>query len=158
MTPGWNALTFTPDQTALAAFGSAWSWRLPEHFQPILFSIFGDVFIAAEDGSVHWLNTGTGDLSRVANTVSDFRSILGTTAINEWFLPNLVLQLHEAGRAPEPGECFTYAIFPVFAEGKYEAWNFKPVPAAQHFEYSACVIRQVADVPDGAKVRLAIEK
>jgi len=131
---------------------------LPSPIEPLLFSIFGDVFFRAGSESVHWLNTGTGEIVQVSATLSEFQQLLGSAKAADWFLPQLVEQLHVAGQIPGPGQCFTYAVLPVFAEGKFEIWNFKPVHAREHFVLTAKVLRDISDLPDGARVRLRIER
>jgi hypothetical protein len=76
---------------------------------------------------------------------------------NDWFLPSLVEALHQSGKRPTAGECFTYAIYPVFAEGKYEADNFAVVPAREHFTLSGDLHRQLSGMVDGEKVSVRVE-
>lgn len=86
-----------------------------------------------------------------------FRDALATELADEWFMPGLVTLLHEAGKRREDGECFTYAIYPLFAECRYEVWNFAVVPAREHFSLSGDLHRQMSELPDGAHVRLSVE-
>jgi hypothetical protein len=72
---------------------------------------------------------------------------------DEWFLPALIDKLQMAGKLREPGECYTYVTLPIFTEGKYEVDNLNPVPAAEHFELTGHIHRQIAEMPDGAKMR-----
>jgi hypothetical protein len=124
-------------------------------WSPILFSVWGDVFLKRPD-DVAWLNTGTGELTSVAKDEDEFRELLRGFARSDWFLPVLVASLHELGKRPGPGECFTYAIYPVFAEGQYVPENFTPVPPASHFGLSGDLHRQIQDLEDGAKVRVTV--
>jgi hypothetical protein len=152
----WSDLTFTPDAEAVSVLRSSWRWLLGDDWTPLLFSVWGDVFIARSN-EVQWLNTGIGEVTTVAADEDAFRQALGDERTNDWFLPGLVAALNDAGKRPADGECFTYAIYPVFAEGKYEVWNFAPVPAKEHFGVSGDLHRQIADLPDGATVRLSVE-
>ena len=155
MTIGWSALTFTPSSEALHSLRSSWSWLLPLDAAPLLFSIFGDVFYQGCDGEVNWLNTGTAEITRVAGSSEEFKLILAGEC-DEWFLPGLVEALHREGKVPAAGECYTYAILPIFTEGKLEPWNFKPVPASEHFQLTASIHQQVAALPDGQKVSIRV--
>lgn len=152
----WSDLTMTPDGNAVAALRASWEWRLGEAWSPLLFSAFGDVFLKTPTG-VHWLNTGTGDLKKVADDEDTFRTALAGDQANDWFLPPLIEALHQAGKRPSEGECFTYAIYPAFAEGKYEANNFAVVPAREHFAVSGDLHRQLSGIADDAKVSLRVE-
>lgn len=156
MSVGWSKLTFTPDSHALDALANAWAWRLQTPFQPVLFSAVGDMFFARDDGSVWWLNTGTAEVTHVASSVDHFREQLGTELADEWMLPDLVAGLHEAGKIPEPGECYTYVTLPIFAEGKYEVDNLNPVPAHEHFGLTGNIHQQIAGLPDGTQVKVQV--
>ena len=156
MSVGWSALTFTPDNGAVQELAEAWGWLIKEPFTPVLFSIFGDVFYRTESGAVYWLNTGTGEVSSVAGSMGEFRERLGSEAADEWFLPGLVENLHTAGKIPAASACYTYKIFPVFAEGTYDVSNFNVVPAKEHFGLSGHLHREIQSVPDGSKVRVRV--
>ena len=154
MSVGWSSLTFEPTDDAIEQLAEAWAWRLRVPFRPVLFSTLGDMFFARDDGAVWWLNTGTAELTRVADSVDDFHEKLGGEIASEWLMPALVEQLHAAGKVPEPGECYTYVTLPVFAEGKYEVDNLNPVPAGEHFAVTGHILHEIAELPDGAKITL----
>jgi len=152
----WSSLTFEPTAEAIAELSEAWAWLLKDPFRPVLFSILGDMFFARDDGAIWWLNTGSGEVSRVADTVDDFQEKLGTDIANDWFLPHLVEQLHAAGKVPEPGECYTYVTLPIFQEGRYVVDNLNPVPADEHFVLTGEVHREIAALPDGARAKITV--
>lgn len=152
---GWADLTITPDDEALQAFRDAWNWFLEDVGTPVLFSVWGDVFLDRE-GAIYWLNTGTGEMSQAASDLDDFKARLGGDQVDEWFLPGLVSQAHQAGLHPASGQCFTYLTYPIFAEGKYEVANIRVVSTWEHFSLSGDLHRQIADLPDGASIRIAV--
>lgn len=149
-------LTFDPDQPTIDALLKEWRWLLSEPVKPLLFSIFGDVFYEAPSGAVFWLNTGIGEVEHIADTKDSFRRLLGSERAEEWFLPKFVEQLRAAGKVPGPSQCYTFIIPPVFKEGRYVVDNFAVVDAKQYFAFSSDVQRQIATMPDGAKVRFKI--
>jgi len=146
-----------PGSDALAELRSSWSWCLPEQFEIVLVSAFGDVFYEIAGEGIYWLNTGTAESEKVASDRTEFQSKLQGEEGVEWLLPDLIRELESEGKAREPGQCYTYAILPIFAEGKFETWNFKAVPAAQHFGLTAHIHRQIAELPDGASVKISFE-
>ena len=93
MPVGWNHLTMTPSADAIGELRSAWSWLLPSNYQPVLFSSFGDMFYEVPTGEIWWLNTGTAELSKVAESKHEFQQFLGTELVNDWFLPPLIEDL-----------------------------------------------------------------
>ena len=144
------------DARGQAALETHWRHRFPPGATLLGCSAFGDPFLVAAAGEVHWLNTGTAECTRVAGSLAEFEAALQRQPAS-WLLPRLAAALEAEGKFLADGECFTYAILPVFAEGKYEPWNFRPVPAWQHFEVTAQVHGQLEGMPDGTKVRLRVE-
>ena len=88
------------------------------------------------------MNTGTAELTRVADSVDDFHEQLGSELAEDWFLPALVELLHAAGKVPEDGECYTYVTLPVFHDGRYEVDNLNPVPAGEHFSVTGHILQR----------------
>jgi hypothetical protein len=121
----------------------------------VLFSVWGDVFLR-KGGSVSWLNTGTGELSEVASSDDAFRDALSSGQVDDWFMPALVAALYRAGKRPGEGQCFSYTIFPIFAEGRYDADNIWVAPTKEHFGLSGDLHRQISALPDGGKVQMVI--
>jgi hypothetical protein len=158
MAISWSELIFTPDDDAIVELASAWGWRLKEPFRPVLFSALGDMFFARDAGDVWWLNTGSGELTRVAASVEEFQRLLGTSIADEWLLPPLVEQLRTAGKLLQPGECYTFVTLPVFAEGNYEVDNLNPVRAREHFALTGGIHQDLQAYPDGSKVKLTVVK
>jgi hypothetical protein len=156
MAVGWSLLTITPTDEAVQQLIESWAWLLPEPFKPLLFSALGDVFFQSNSGNVFWLNTGTAEVTQVADSPTHFRELLGTEVVAQWFLPPLIERLRNAGKLLGPGQCYTYVTLPVFAEGKYEVDNLNPVPAHEHFALTGQVLSQIQSLPNGAKVRLSV--
>jgi len=154
---GWSALTCTPDAEAVQELRTSWAWFIARPYKPVLFSVLGDAFLQVESGAILWLNTGTAELTEVATSWEHFVELLRTEQADAWFMPGLVEQLHEAGKVPSPGQCYTYVRLPVFVEGKYEVANLNPVSAKEHFAFTADVHQQIKSLPNGAQVKLVIE-
>lgn len=133
MSIGWSSLICTPSDESVQQLATSWGWLIREPFVPVLFTALGDMFFQPDSGGIWWLNTGTAEVTRVADSVEQFRELLGTEVIDEWFMPGLIAQLHAAGKVPEKGECYTYVTLPIFEEGGYEVGNLNPVAADEHF-------------------------
>jgi hypothetical protein len=73
---GWKALTMIPSAEAVGELRSAWSWHLPDQYQLVLFSALGDAFYETPSGEIWWLNTGTAELSKVAESKEQFQRLL----------------------------------------------------------------------------------
>jgi hypothetical protein len=133
MSISWHDIAFVPDPEIAAEAQAAWAWLLPGPWTPLLCSTVGGIFLEAEDGRVLWLEIGTALVEEAAADASAFDAMLsaGGDAVELWFLPGLVEDLHRAGKRPGPGECYAFTILPVFEEGRYAADNMFVVPARE---------------------------
>ncbi|WP_410210988.1 T6SS immunity protein Tdi1 domain-containing protein [Aquirhabdus sp.] len=152
----WSDLHFKPNDETIQQIVSSWAWLLPESFTPILFSIMGDMFFQSDSSEVLWLNTGTGEITPVANSVDHFNELLNSEIADEWLMPYLVEQLHEARKIPNEDQCYTYVTLPVFAEGKYTIENLNAVPAREHFAITGHILKQIQELKDGSQVKIVI--
>jgi len=146
----------TPSAEAIDELRAAWSWLLPDDYQPVLFSALGDLFYQTPSGEIWWLNTGTAEVSKLAPGQPEFQRLLGTDKTDEWFLPSLIEELIGAGKTLSPGRCYTFAILPIFREGTYTVENLKPVDAREHFGLTGRIHNEISNLPDGATVGIKI--
>jgi hypothetical protein len=136
-----------------------WGWILPtEEFSIWLMNRFGDLFIVFDNDTVHMLNVGTGSLEKLAESRHDFGNKIdkGNNA-NDWLMIPLVDQLVQAGRLLHRGECYSFIIPPVLG-GEYSVENTVVRAIPEHFSFFASIHKQIKDLPDGAKVRLRVER
>jgi hypothetical protein len=152
----WSTLTFQPTPDAIAALRAHWAWQLGDDWEPLMFSVIGDVFLEQREGTIWWLSTAMGTLERVAESRDAFHQHLDTERADEWFLPGLVDVLHDQGQVPGPGQCYAYAILPVFAEGSFSAENMHPADARAYFASTGDIHRKIRDLKDGDRVPLEI--
>jgi hypothetical protein len=150
-------LTFQPSAAALAALRRHWGWQLGQSWTPLLFSVLGDVFVELSAGTVWWLSTATGALEQVADTRADFAAALAGERADEWFLPGLVDVLWAQGKVLADDQCYTFAVFPVFAEGSFSAENLHPQQAAVHFRLSGQLHERIRHLPDGTAVPAVLD-
>ena len=151
-----DGLTIMPDDDAIEELKQSWSWLLSEPYRPILFTALGDMFFQAPSGHVHWLNTGTGEVTKVAASLDEFERQLSSEQALDWFLPPLIEKLVQAGKVLKAGECYTFVTLPIFREGTYTVENLNPVNAKFHFGLSGSIHEQIRELPDGAKVEIKI--
>jgi Domain of unknown function (DUF1851) len=150
----WSSLTCTPSDEAIEQLFASWAWLLQVPFKPILFSILGDAFLESESGEVFWLETGGGELSRVADSVDAFRELLKTELANDWFLPSFVEQLHAAGKIPGEGSCYGFTILPIFRQGTFAVENVNAVPAREVFSLTGEIHSHLRDLATGENILL----
>ncbi|RAZ89105.1 hypothetical protein DPM33_19260 [Mesorhizobium hawassense] len=154
----WRDIAFQFESDVAQAAAEAWSWLLPEPWTPLVCSMVGGMFVERPNKEVHWLDTGTGLVERVALSRARFEEMIRVSPdlVDEWFLPPLVVRLHAAGKKPKAGECFGFTILPVFDEGKFDIKNMFVVPVREQFIGMAEVHRQINELPDGSRVRIKV--
>jgi hypothetical protein len=159
MAVAWDDIAFVPDPGLADEAQAAWSWLVPGPWRVLVCARIGGIFLEAEAGQVRWLDIGTGSVEDVAESTEAFDALLRSDdpVVEEWFLPGLVEALHEAEKRPGPGEAYWAIIPPVFAEGKYTPDNMAVVPIREQLLGSADIHKQIADMPDGAKVRFTVD-
>jgi len=154
----WHDIAFQPGDALAKEMSEAWSWVFPEPWKPIICSMVGGIFLQSEADVVYWLDTGTGLIEQVASNREEFEQIVRSSPalVEEWFLPGLVQVLHDAGKKPDAGQCYSFTVLPVFAEGKYDVHNMIVVPIREQFVGATAIHRQLHALPEGAAVRIKI--
>lgn len=136
---------------------SAWSWLLENGgWSPLLVGAAGDVFLASSQG-VFRLDTGVGELQRIADSESMFqRSLCDPAMVHDWFLEPVVDELRAKGTKLRSGECYGFTILPVFEEGSYKAENRFALSVAEHLRFTGDIHSQVKGLTDGDRVRIKV--
>ncbi|WP_435005277.1 T6SS immunity protein Tdi1 domain-containing protein [Tundrisphaera lichenicola] len=130
----WNDLTVNLYDVDFGPLLKDWRWLVDESCRPIAISALGDLFLQGSDGSVYWLDSGAGRLSRVASSPDEFETLKAEPDHKgEWFQPELVAQLKARGMDLDPGFCYGYKVPPILG-GKDDASNFEPTDVQVHFE------------------------
>ncbi|WP_056102728.1 T6SS immunity protein Tdi1 domain-containing protein [Lysobacter sp. Root667] len=155
MVISWKQLTFVPTPEALEEFRSSWGWFVPDEMMAFMAATSGDLFFEAADGAVHWLDTGRGELSRVAASRDEFLAAMRADGGNEWLMTPVVEELLGAGAVVGDGQCFGYKVLPILG-GDYTADNMVPMSAVAWYGSSGWYHQQLHDLPDGTHVRLSV--
>jgi hypothetical protein len=133
-----------------------WRWLLPQAFTVRLLTRAGDLLIESPDGCIHFLDVGAGELRHVAISHNEFRSLLGRPDVaRDWLMVPVIDRLVAAGRLLGPGQCYGFRLLPVVGGG-YDANDRLVLPIREHFGVCGSLHRQIADLPDGAKVQIRI--
>ncbi len=137
---------------------SCWQWQVGNMNAIVTISCLGDIFLLGRDQAVYWLQTDSGELTRVAESFEQYQQLLGDAEkIDEWFLPLLVEKLLIAGKHQKENEVYSYKILPVLG-GEYSIGNIEPTDMSVHFAFSGQICEQIKDLPDGTKVNIKFER
>ena len=146
-------LTVNFDNLDRSLLLSDWRWLIGDKRLPILITIAGDAFVHdATDGTVHFLDTLNGSLSKVADNADDFSSLLEDKHfVVEHFSFNTVAPFIRAGNTPGPGRVFSYDVPPALG-GSRSPSNFSPTDISIHFSLLGQIFEQVRDLPPGTPI------
>jgi hypothetical protein len=146
------------DQTGKdrAVLLKGWGSVLPASFTLWIVNRFGDLVIVLDDGSVHMLDLGSGQLNRVADSRGQFAELLDIDDnANNWLMIPLVDKLVAAGMTLAPDRCYGFKIPPMLG-GTYDLDNAFTVGLAERYSLMADICRQIKGVPDGTPVKLVV--
>lgn len=133
-----------------------WHWLLPPEYSVWLLTCAGDLFIDLPDGSVHLLEVGSGELSRVADSREAAQARFGVSRVAyEWLMIPVVDQLVASGRLLGPGQCYSYKMLPMLG-GSYAPEGRAVIPIWEHFSAWGLLHRQTADLPEGSNVKIEV--
>ncbi|WP_162945055.1 DUF1851 domain-containing protein [Flavisolibacter nicotianae] len=158
MTLTINQLTKDITSVNIEDILSCWMWKVAEMHALVTMSVLGDLFLLGKDDAVYWLQTDSGNLTKVANTFSQYKDFLNNEEkVNEWFLPLFVAELVAAGKTLKQNEVYSYKKLPVIG-GEYSVENIEPTDMSVHFAFSGQICEQIKDLPDRTEVRIKVKQ
>lgn len=120
---------------------------------------FGDLFLRTLAGRILCLNVANGTLVDVAESESRFEESLQNPSKRElWFADRQLEAFGERGLKPNRLQCIGFKTPMVFAESKDVPDNAYVADLYEQVSFLGDLHRQIADTPDGAKVRLKISQ
>jgi hypothetical protein len=130
-----------------------WRWLIGPTKQPILLAAIGDAYVQdPDDDTVHLLDVGAGALELIADSVEEFQELLGDSEfVTGSFVPQIVVNLRNAGKPLEAGQIYSYEHPPVLG-GEYSVENMVPTDISVHFSVLGQIHRQVKDLPEGTSI------
>jgi hypothetical protein len=136
---------------------SEWSWLCAESVQLIARNGFGDLFLRTAAGGILFLDVGNGTLNEVAESELSFEELLQNPSKRElWFADHQLESFVERGLKPNRLQCIGLKIPVVFAESTTAPDNAYVADLYEHVSFLGDLHRQIANTPDGAKVRLRV--
>lgn len=139
----WHELTVAFDKTQEDDFLSDWRWLVGNAVAIVLISSLGDMFLMDTSGAVHWLDTGAGQITKIAESKEHFQQLLQIKKnVIEWFIPNLVGDLITNGKTLSAGKCYSYVLPPTLG-GAIEVDNFEPTDLVVHFSILGQIQKQI---------------
>ena len=134
-----------------------WRWLCTEPVALIARNGFGDLFLRTVEGKVLRLDVGDGTLAEIAESESSFKDSLKQSAKRElWFAEQQMEVFAARGLEPSNLQCIGFKTPVVFAESANVPNNACVANLYEQVSFLGDLHRQIADVPNGGKVRLKV--
>ena len=134
-----------------------WRWLCGESVILLARNGFGDLFLRTIEGKVIWLNVGSGTVCEVAESESSFRDSLNDPAKRDIWLAEQSLETHAVrGLRLNEFQCIGFKVPVVFAESANVSSNGYVADLYEQVSFLGNLHRQIANLPNGAKVRLKV--
>jgi hypothetical protein len=135
-----------------------WRWLCPAPVSIVARSAFGDLFLRTESGIVSKLDVSAGQLTKVAETVDQFLSMAALAEKrNEFFAEDDERAAAKRGFVPSASECIAFKIPVCFSESSTAPENVYIANLYEYVSFLGDIHHQIADVPDGNKIRLRVK-
>jgi hypothetical protein len=136
-----------------------WRWLCPALVSIIAKNAFGDLFLRTESGSLSKLDVSAGQMSEVAKTVDQFLS--GAEMLEnrqDWFAEEDEKSAAQLGMIPGPLQCVGFKTPLCFRESSITSDNMYIADLYEYIAFLGDIHHQLANLPNGEKVRLRIIK
>jgi len=135
-----------------------WKWLVDGTFRLVAVNAFGDLFLSDAQGRVCWLDVTNGTASEITDSVTEFTAAMKNDEFKErCLLEALTRQAEREGFRLGKGQCIGYKIPCIFRESANLAENTYVANLYEYVAFMGDVHRQIKELPDGGKVRLAVE-
>ena len=137
---------------------AGWRWLCPEPMTLVARNAFGDLFLQSGDGKILLLEVEAGRLTEIATTIVSFHHLLDSGENREQLFAELeASRFAERGFVPGITECIGFKMPLVFAECSAAPDNVYIADLYERISFLGDLHRQIADMPDGAKIRLRVK-
>ncbi|EGF93159.1 hypothetical protein ABI_16000 [Asticcacaulis biprosthecium C19] len=135
---------------------SGWRQALPGDFTLWMVNRFGDLILVFEDGTVHFLDVGMGQIGQIAESREHLFEVIdqGDNAAN-WLMMPLVDACRAAGMTLSPEQCYGYKTPPLLG-GTYDLDNIELTDLSVHYALLADMWQQTKDLPEGTRIKVVI--
>jgi hypothetical protein len=120
-------------------------------------NVFGDLFLRDQAGQIHHLDVAIGKLMKVADSEAQFKE-LAPGKREEWFAESHEIAAAAKGLEPKLTQCIGFSVPLVLRSRPTSPNNPYVADLYEHLAFLGDINRQIANLPDGAEVRLVIER
>lgn len=130
-----------------------WHWLIGKNKIPLLITASGDAFLQdLSNNTIHFLDVCGGAIYKVAETASEFNSLLGQQKfVGDYFALEMVRELRASGIQLHPGQVYSFKVPPALGgDGTVE--NVEATDISVHFSIAGQIHAQICKVKPGTKV------
>ena len=150
---------FDVDQLDVSRLLEQWRWLCGQSVTLVARNGFGDMFLRTDERKILWLNVGGGTLTEIAESDLGFEHSLAESAKRElWFAEQQLPAFAKRGLKPNDLQCIGFKTPVVFAESRSVPDNAYVADLYEQVSFLGDLHRQIADTPNGAKVRLRVDQ
>lgn len=136
-----------------------WRWLCRGWFSLAARNAFGDLFLVNEQGRVIWLEVSTGDLAEIASSKSEFLDLFGHKEKRKvWLAEDDTREAARLGLQPGLTQCVAFKTPLAFSESGKVPNNAYIADLYEYVSFLGDLNRQIAHLPDGAKIQLKVSK
>jgi len=146
---------FAVDHLDVERLLAEWRWLCPNPVSLVARNAFGDLFLRDGGGQIHRLEVGIGKLLKVADTEAQFKE-LATSKREEWFAEREESAAAEKGLKPNANQCIGFSVPLVLRRASANPNDPYVADLYDHISFLGDINKQIANLPDGARVRLVI--
>jgi len=147
---------FEIDHLSVEQLLANWRWLCSERMRLVARNAYADLFLCDETGGMFHLDVAVGRLTKVADSEAQFRQLAQTDEKREeWFAESDERAAAARGLIPGANQCIGFSIPLVLSKGVSPNPPYV-VDLYEHVSFLGDLNRQIADLPDGAKVRLRV--
>ena len=137
---------------------SDWRWLCPKPMTLVGRNAFADLFLQDESGEIYQLDVGAGGLVKVADSLRQFLELCESSEKREeWFAESDEKAAAARGLIPGATQCVGFSMPVAFAEAGSPDTPFIS-DIYDHVGFLGDLHRQIASLPNGAKVRLVVKR
>jgi hypothetical protein len=134
-----------------------WTWLLPKEFSIWMVNRFGDLIIILDDGTVHLVDIGVGEMKKIADNRNDFEAkIDGEDNANDWLMIPLVDQLVASRILLNENQCYGFKQ-PLILGGDYAINNVAVISVGDYYGGYGSIHKQIEGLPDGTAVQIKVQ-
>ena len=145
---------FAVDHLDVERLLAEWRWLCPNRMSLVARDAFGDLFLRDESGQIHRLDVAVGQFLKIADSEAQFRE-LAIDKRDEWFAEGEKATAAAKGLKPNHTQCIGFSVPLVFREGGGPDTAYI-ADLYEHVSFLGELNKQIAELPDGAQVRLVI--